>query len=67
VWKIREVEFLEVVLEQDRVKMKKEKVQGVVDWLVPRSVKNIQKFLRLANYYKWFVKDFTRIAKPTPS
>jgi len=31
---------------------------------VPRSVKDIQKFLELANYYKQFVKDFTRVAKP---
>jgi len=44
--------------------MEKEKVQGVVDWLVPKSVKDVQKFLGLAKYYKWFVKDFTRIAKP---
>ena len=31
---------------------------------MPRSVKNMQKFLGLANYYRQFVKDFTRIAKP---
>ena len=27
-------------------------------------VKDVQKFLGLANYYRQFVKDFTRIAKP---
>ena len=47
----------------DRVKMEKKKAQKIVDWLVLRSVKNVWKFLKLANYYKWFVKDFTRIAK----
>jgi len=31
---------------------------------VPRSTKDMQKFLGLANYYRWFVKDFARIAKP---
>ena len=31
---------------------------------MPRSVKNMQKFLELANYYRWFVKDFAKIAKP---
>jgi len=36
----------------DRVKMEKEKVQRVVDLLIPRSVKDVQKFLELANYYK---------------
>jgi len=31
---------------------------------VPRSTKDMQKFLELANYYRQFVKDFARIAKP---
>jgi len=46
------------------MKMEKEKVQGVVDWPVSKSVKDVQKFLGLANYYRWFVKDFARVEKP---
>jgi len=38
VWKVREVGFLGVVIGPDRVKIEKEKVQRVVDWLVPKSV-----------------------------
>ena len=26
-------------------------------------MKNVQKFLELVNYYKWFVKSFAKIAK----
>ena len=44
--------------------MEKEKVEEVVDQPVLRSIKNMQKFLKLENYYKWFIKDFTKIAKP---
>ena len=58
VWKVREVGFLEVIIREDRVRMEKEKVQGVIEWLVPKSVKDVQKFLELANYYRQFVKDF---------
>ena len=64
VWKVREVGFLGVIIGEDRVRMEKEKVQGVIEWQVPRSMKDVQKFLGLANYYRWFVKDFARIAKP---
>jgi len=64
VWKVREVGFLGVMIGLDRVKIEKEKVQRVVDWPVPRSVKNVQKLLGLANYYRLFVKDFTRVANP---
>jgi len=35
-----------------------------LDWLTPQGVKNIQKFLRLANYYWQFIKDFISIARP---
>jgi len=64
VWKIREVGFLEVIIGEDRVRMEKEKVQGVIEWPVPKSVKDVQKFLGLANYYRRFVKDFAKIARP---
>ena len=64
VWKVREVGFLGVIIGEDRVRIEKEKVQGVIEWPVPRSTKDMQKFLGLANYYRQFVKDFTRIAKP---
>ena len=40
----------------EEVKIEKEKVQRVVDWLVLRSMKDVQKFLGLANYYRQFVK-----------
>ena len=64
VWKVREVGFLGVIIGEDKVRMEKEKVQGVIEWLVPRSVKDVQKSLGLANYYRQFVKDFAKIAKP---
>ena len=63
-WKVKEVGFLGVIIREDRVRIKKEKVQGVIEWPVPKSVKDVQKFLGLENYYRWFVKDFARIAKP---
>ena len=50
-WKVREVGFLEVVIGPEGIKMEEEKVKDVLEWLTPKYVKNIQKFLRLANYY----------------
>jgi len=64
VWKVREVRFLGVIIRENRVRMEKEKVQGVIEWPVPKSVKDVQKFLGLANYYRRFVKDFAKIARP---
>jgi len=61
-WKVREVEFLGVVIGPKGVEMQKEKVEGVLNWPVPRNVKEVQKFLGLANYYRRFIKDFAKIA-----
>jgi len=60
-WKVREVEFLGVVIGPKGVEMQKEKVEGVLNWPAPRNVKEVQKFLGLANYYRRFIKDFARI------
>ena len=53
-----------VIIGKNGVRMEKKKVQEVIEWPVPKSVKEVQKFLGLANYYRQFVKDFAIIAKP---
>ena len=63
-WKVRGVEFLGVVIGPKGVEMQKEKIEKVLNWPVPRNIKEVQKFLGLANYYRRFIKDFTRIAAP---
>ena len=50
-WKIRKVGFLEVVIGLEGIKMEKDKMKGILNWLTPKYVKDIQKFLGLANYY----------------
>jgi len=45
-------------------KMEKGKVEKVTKWPILQGVKDVEKFLGLANYYKRFVKDFAKIAKP---
>jgi len=59
---VREVEFLGVVISPKGVKMQRKKVEGVLSWPAPRNIKKVQKFLGLANYYRRFIKDFTKIA-----
>ena len=51
-WKVREVEFLGVVIGPEGMKMEEKKVKDVVDWLTPKCVKDVQKFLGLANFYR---------------
>jgi len=61
-WKVREVEFLGVVIGPKEVEMQKEKIEGVLSWPAPKNIKEVQKFLGLVNYYRQFIKEFTKIA-----
>jgi len=63
-WKVREVEFLGVVIGPEGIKMEKEKVKGVLKWPTPKCVKDVQKFLGLANYYHRFIEGFAMVARP---
>jgi len=58
------VGFLGVVIGPEGIKMEKEKVKGILDWLIPKCVKDVQNFLRLVNYYRRFIKGFASIARP---
>ena len=44
--------FLGVIIGENRVRMEKEKVQGVIEWPVPKNVKDVQKVLGLTNYHR---------------
>ena len=63
-WKVREVGFLGVVIGPEGIKMEEEKVKGVLEWLILKCVKDVQKFLGLANYYHWFIEGFATVARP---
>jgi len=62
-WKVREVEFLGVVIGPEGIKMEKEKVKGVLEWPMPKCIKDVQKFLGLANYYRRFIEGFATVAR----
>ena len=63
-WKINKVNFLGIVMGQEKIEIEKEKVEGVLNWLIPKIVKDIRKFLELTNYYRRFIKNFAVLAKP---
>jgi len=61
---VRKIGFLGVIIGPNGIEMEKEKVDGVLSWPEPRNMKNVRKFLGLANYYRRFIKDFTQVVRP---
>ena len=62
--KVKEVEFLEIVIELKRIEIQKEKVEEVLNQPILRNIKEVQKFLGLVNYYRQFIKDFAKLVVP---
>ena len=63
-WKVKEVGFLEVIIGPKGIKMEEEKVKDVLEWPTSKCVKDVQKFLGLANYYCRFIEGFATVARP---
>ena len=61
---VKKVPFLGHVLSEDGIAVDPSKVQEVMDWKAPTLVHEVRSFLGLAGYYRWFIPDFSKIAKP---
>jgi hypothetical protein len=61
---VERAHFLGHVLSDNGVAVIPDKVQSILDWVTPSSVKDVWSFLGLAGYYRRFIENFSKIAKP---
>lgn len=64
---MEEVAFLGHIVSKKGISVDPSKITAVSEWPKPRNVTDIRSFLGLAGYYRRFVKDFSRVAKPMTS
>ncbi|KAL0192230.1 hypothetical protein M9458_010526, partial [Cirrhinus mrigala] len=56
------ISFLGYVISNEGVTMDDKKVSAVVNWPKPRTIKDLQRFLGFANFYRRFIRNFSQIA-----
>ena len=59
-----EVTYLGHVISKNGVAVTPERIQAILDWTPPNTVKKVRSFLGLASYCCRFVENFFKIARP---
>jgi len=60
----KEIEYLGLVISENKVVMDPVKVAGVCDWPTPENWTDVQAFIGFVNFYHRFIQDFSTIARP---
>jgi len=61
-WK--QIEYLGLVISENKVAMDPVKVTGVCKWPIPENQTDVQAFVGFVNFYRCFIQDFSTIARP---
>ena len=56
--------YLGYIVASKGIETDPKKVEAVKNWAVPRTVMDVRSFLGFTNYYKRFIKDYAKVARP---
>jgi len=60
---VEETVFLEVIVSELNLRMNFSKVTVIVSWITSINLKEIQNFVRFVNFYRCFIKNFSKLVK----
>jgi len=63
-WRKQEVEFVGYLIGREGITMSPEKIEAVLVWKSPTSLVEVQQFLGFANFYRRFIENYSKVARP---
>ena len=64
---VTETKFLGLLIGRNGVRMDPEKVKTVLSWKTPAKLTDVQAFIGFGNFYRRFIRDFSKIIRPLVS
>lgn len=61
---LEEISFLGHIVSKNGVSVDPEKIRAITEWPIPKSVTEVRSFLGLAGYYRKYVENFSKVARP---
>jgi hypothetical protein len=61
---VKEVEYLGHIVSHEGFKVYPNKIKSMMDWPIPKTLKNLREFLGFTGYYRKFVRNYGRIEAP---
>ena len=60
---MEEIPILGVIVGRGQVKIEQKNIKAVKEWKIPMKVKDVESFLRFANFYQHFIQNFSHTAR----
>ena len=60
---MEEIPILGVIVGKGKIKMEQEKIKAVKEWKTLTKIKDVESFLEFANFYRWFIYNFSHTAR----
>ncbi|QRV85329.1 Retrotransposable element Tf2 protein [Ceratobasidium sp. AG-Ba] len=61
---VEEIDYLGLIVSPEGIRVDPAKVVKAINWSIPSKVVQVQEFVGFCNFYRTFIRDYSRIAAP---
>lgn len=61
---VKKTKFLGLIVSENGLEMDPEKIRVIKEWERPRNLTEVQSFVGFCNFYRRFIKNFSRVLRP---